>query len=183
MQLPLKLLVGEREFNVSKSQLRKEFPDCSLVKIFDNYPEGDRFFIDRDGDIFANIILYLRGQIAFISTKTPLELASIMREAKFYNLPELEKLCSTELQVREQKSSTNIKRQQIMHVMQYNGVMKFRGAQLPESIIYSCHMGDYIDTLHKNIAIYIHYGYKLSSIQVLSTVNMETIYTFDPVIV
>ena len=95
------LNVGGTKYTTSLSTLTK-YPDSMLGAMFSGrhalpQQEDGSYFIDRDGDMFSNILSYLRDRIIVLSIIPHLSdevRQRLLHEAKFYQLEELETILS-----------------------------------------------------------------------------------------
>lgn len=179
MEEATKLFVGEREFNVDAARIVKEFPGSYLAKLFQNNPDQTEFFIDRDGDVFVDILQYLRtGNFPVFDYETLDErvnrIVKIRNEANFYLLEELSQTCSLFFKMKGSGA-------QFMHVRANHTEVIFTFAENYKGLIFNSAINQYQEVLSQNLKQNLIKGYKIDKIQVLSDKGSipETIYFFQ----
>ncbi len=91
---PIRLNIGGTTFTTTITTLLSK-PGSYLSEMFSGRWEVKKsndgtVFIDRDPFVFRHILNYLRGDVVPLAHLTPLELHSLLADAKFYKLEELE---------------------------------------------------------------------------------------------
>lgn len=179
MEEATKLFVGEREFNVDAARIVKEFPGSYLAKLFQETPDQTEFFIDRDGDVFVDILEYLRIKQSLLFDFPSLNekinrIVKIQHEAKFYLLEELSQTCNFFFQLKGSGA-------QFMHVRANHTEVVFTFAQNYKGLIFNSAINQYQEVLSQNLKQNLIRGYKIDKIQVLSDKGSipETIYLFQ----
>ncbi|CAJ0591879.1 unnamed protein product [Cylicocyclus nassatus] len=102
----VKINVGGTMFETSLSTLKK-FENCMLFSmVADRWKGQDELFIDRNPTYFAYVLDYLRDGEYVVLPDDDNSLKCLQREAEFYNLPSLTKMCSAKLQHAANRNET-----------------------------------------------------------------------------